>query len=63
MSRTLRQTVEVAMAYGIAYVDRRGNKRPMTSHFSTKAKAEKVAKDLNAAVKIKGNGKYVVIEI
>ena len=52
------------MAYGIAYVDRHGNERAQPGKtFTSEAKAEAEAKKLNAAVKIKGNGKYVVIEI
>ena len=53
------------MTYAIAYLDRHGNERPHYGGktFTSKARAEKAAKDMNAAIKVKGNGKYVVIEV
>ena len=52
------------MTYAIAYVDRHGNERPrMGKTFSSEVRAKAEAKKLNAAVRIKGNGKYVVIEV
>ena len=50
------------MVYAIAYVDRHGNERPQTGTYTSEKKAAAQAKLLNAAVKVKGNGKYVVIE-
>ena len=52
------------MPYAIAYVDRLGEERPVPNTETTsQKKADAVAKKLNAAMKIKGNGRYVVIEL
>lgn len=50
--------------YAIAYRDRHGNERPQPGKtFANLKKAEAEAKRMNASVRVKGNGRYVVIEL
>ena len=52
------------MKYAIAYLARQGNEKIASGTFyASLKKAEAEAKKLNDAVKVKGNGRYVVIEL
>ncbi len=50
--------------FAIVYRDRHGGERPQAGKtFANLKKAEAEAKKLNDAVRIKGNGRYVVVEL
>lgn len=53
------------MDYGIAYEDRNGNEhhRGQYGTFPSERKAKEKAKELNKAMAIKTNGKFVVVEL
>ncbi len=50
------------MYYAIVYEDRNGNEgKQIGKSFTSKKKADAEAQRLNEAVRVRGNGKYIVI--